>query len=105
MKKIFYFLPVLLIFFVIIYFENKQYKEREKFYETEVRSKICKTNENWTTGRSKDYILEDGNLITLLSKEKLKIGDSISKEKDSWKFRIYTIKDNKYIFIKEYFYK
>lgn len=54
-----------------------------------INSHIVKKKNNWTGGRSYDYITEDNITITMMSNHSLLIGDSISKAANSDDFKVY----------------
>ena len=88
-KSIWKLLPVVLIIGIIFFFEKKSSLEREKFKESAINSYIVKKKSNWTGGRSYDYLTKNGIVITLLNKYSLVMGDSVSKQNDTFKFKIY----------------
>lgn len=88
-KNIWRLFPVLIIVVIIVFFERKGSLEREKFYDTPINSHILIKKNNWSGGRSYDYITKSNIIITLLSNDSLKIGDSISKEAKTSKFTVY----------------
>ena len=81
--------PILLVLFVIVFFELKGNRERKKLYKTELHSKVIKVKSNWTGGRSVDYITANGTIITRPNTDTLFIGDSISKEANSGEISVY----------------
>ena len=88
-KSIWKLFPVVLIIGIIFFFEKKSSLEREKFKESAINSYIVKKKSNWTGGRSYDYLTKNGIVITLLNKYSLVMGDSVSKQNDTFKFKIY----------------
>ena len=95
-------LPVFLIIGIIIFFEKKGDTERTRFYKSNINSYIIKKKNNWSGGRSYDYITDKNIIITLLNNDTINIGDSISKEANTGDFEVYRIntKLRKYIFYK-----
>ena len=89
-----------MIILTLYYFENKQFNQRQQIYRTEISSKVQSIENNWTAGRSVDYILENGQVITLLSSEKLYIGDSIYKKSTDSTLVIYRKRKSSYIFLR-----
>lgn len=81
--------PVILIMGIIFFFETKSSLEREKFKESVIHSVIVKKKGNWTGGRSYDYHTKNGIVLTHLNTYSLEIGDSISKQNDTFKFKLY----------------
>lgn len=88
-KSIWKLFPVVLIIGIIFFLENKSSLEREKFKESAINSYIVKKKGNWTGGRSYDYLTKNGIVITLSNKHSLVLGDSVSKQNNTFKFKIY----------------
>jgi|SRR5690606_38479526 len=103
LKNIWKLFPVFLILGIIIYFEQKGNIERKEFYLSTINSYIIKKKNNWSGGRSYDYITKENVIITLMNSDTLKIGDSISKESNTTNFQIYRKNQlGKYEFYKNY---
>ena len=88
-KKILKLWPILIFLGVIIFFEVKGHLQRKKIYEHKINSSITKKENNWTGGHSYDYITKDGKLLTVVNSDTLKVGDSISKEKNTPNFKVF----------------
>lgn len=103
MKKIYKILiMVLIVGGIISFFETKAFFERKKFIENEVNEKIVEIKNNWTGGRSYDYITKNNYKITLVNSDTLLIGDSISKKVNTTKLNVFRKKEGKYEFYKDY---
>lgn len=81
--------PVILIIGIIIFFEKMNNVDRKDFYKSDINSYIVKKKNNWSGGRSYDYITDKNIIITLMNSDTLKIGDSISKENNTGNFNVY----------------
>jgi hypothetical protein len=103
LKNIWKLFPVFLIIGIIIFFERKGNIERKEFYTSDINSYIVKKKNNWSGGRSYDYITAKNIIITLMNSDTLKIGDSISKENNTGNFNVYRKNQlGKYKFYKNY---
>lgn len=101
-KKIYTILiMVLIVAGIISFFETKAFFERKKFTQNEVNEKIIEIKNNWTGGRSFDYITNNYK-VTLLNIDTLFIGDSISKEVNTTKFSVFRKEEGNYFFLKFY---
>lgn len=95
--------PILIIIGLIIFFERKSRMERKSFYKSNINSYIIKKSNNWSGGRSYDYLTENNVIITLMNTNSLKIRDSISKLPNTNYFKVYRKNQlGKYEFYKEY---
>lgn len=92
LKKIWPLIPGIIL---TIFFQTKWYFERSDFNNSKLNSKIVKVKNNWTLGRSYDYITSEGIFITLMNTDTLYINDSIVKERSSLKFKVF--RNGKYI--------
>jgi len=81
--------PVFLIAGIIIFFGRKGNIERNEFYKSGINSYIVEKKNNWSGGRSYDYITAKSIIITLMNSDTLKVGDSISKEINTGNFNVY----------------
>lgn len=96
-------LPIFIIIGIVIFFEWKSSDERKVFYVSGINSHITKKNNNWSGGRSYDYLTGNNITITLLNKNSLEIGDSISKIANTNHFKVYRKnRFGKYEFYKDY---
>jgi|SRR5690606_13664999 len=103
MKKIYKILILVVILIGFIsFFEIKQFLERKKTIQNEINEIIIEINNNWTGGRSYDYVTKNNYIITLINTDTLLIGDSISKKINTPKFDVFRKKNGKYIFYKTY---
>ena len=94
--------PIFIILGIIIFFQIKWNLEYKKFHQTAINSLIIKKKNNWSGGRSYDYLTKNNIVITLISNNLLKVGDSISKESNTDEFEIYIkIDKGKYQFYKK----
>ncbi|MDR0872522.1 MAG: hypothetical protein LBN27_03505 [Prevotellaceae bacterium] len=101
-KKIWKIYPLLLILSIILFFELKWCHEGKVLFNSSLNNKVIEVKHNWSGGRSYDYITDNGIVITLLNRDTLLVGDSISKEADTFKFDVYRKKNEKYEFYKTY---
>lgn len=90
---------------VITIFEIKGCNQSSVFYKTQLNTTITKVENNFTGGRSYDYITKEQITISLMNypSTNLRIGDSVAKEKDSWMFDVFrydSIADSFYYFKK-----
>ena len=79
------------------------HKNRQKFFETEINSRILDSS-NWQK-RTTEYYLKDKIQIdiTILDSVKLRVGDSISKSAKSWNYKIFRKGSNgKYYYYQSY---
>lgn len=74
--------------FTLYSFINRHYY-RKNFFESKFNSKIIRQEGNISAGRSYDFITDAGITITLMNSDTLYVGDSVVKEKNSWKFNLY----------------
>lgn len=103
MKNIWKLFPLVLICCIIFFFNRKSSIERTQFFKTELTNCIVSKNNNWSGGRSYNYITDNGFVITLLKKDNsIQIGDSIVKKSDTNHISIYRKNNNKYQFYKNY---
>jgi len=95
--------PFVIVIFTIFYFERKGYKEKKELYKTQLENKIIKIKNNWSGGRSYDYITDNDIVITILNSDTLRIGDSISKPANAKNLDVYRkSKNGQYEFFKHY---
>ena len=84
----------------------KQYFERKNLYESKLNSVIIEIKGNWSGGRSYDYLTKDKIIISLLNIDStnLKLKDSITKEKNNWKFSTFRLDETglHYKFFRDY---
>ncbi|GAA5102800.1 hypothetical protein GCM10023210_44080 [Chryseobacterium ginsengisoli] len=88
-KNIWKLFPILIIVVIIFFFEYKSSNEREAFHIAKINSHIVKKKNNWSGGRSYDYLTENNITITMMNINSLTVGDSISKLANSDNFKVY----------------
>ena len=90
---------ILLILHLISTWESKV------FFQTEINSKIVKSND-WQM-KSIDYYLEDGIKLNFLNTglNKIAIGDSVSKEPNTFYYKVYRRQTDHYTFFATYDYR
>ena len=77
--------------------------EKKVYYLADLKSKIIKIENNISGGRSYDYITKNGIIITLMNSDTLFVGDSVTKEKNNWEFKLFRKnKFGNYKFIRTY---
>lgn len=95
--------PIFIIIGIVIFFEWKSSNERKVFYVSDINSHITKKKNNWSGGRSYDYLTGNNITITLMNKNSLEVGDSISKIANTNNFKVYRKnRFEKYEFYKDY---
>ena len=95
--------PIVLVVCLFLYIQIEAYIERKELYKTQLGNKIVKIKNNWSGGRSYDYITDNDIVITILNSDTLKIGDSISKPANAKNLDVYRkSKNGKYEFFKHY---
>lgn len=96
-------IPVVIIIGFICFFEVKGFLERKRIIGNEINETIVSINNNWTRGRSYDYITKSNYKITLINNDTLSIGDSISKKANNNKYDIFRKKEGSYYFLRSYY--
>lgn len=91
--------PIVLVLSIILFFEIKGKQERKTFFNSSLNNKITAIKNNWTGGRSYDYVV-DNIIITLSNSDTLVIGDSIFKKANTNKFEVYRKRNGNYEFHK-----
>lgn len=78
---------------IIVFFEVKEYRQRKQFFETELNTTIVDIRNNWTGGRSINYVTRERIIITRVNNKfsNLRISDSVVKQSNSWDFDFYRI--------------
>jgi hypothetical protein len=102
LKNIWKIWPLLLILSVILFFELKGRQERKVLFNSTLNNKVIKVKNNWSGGRSYDYITDNGIVITLLNRDTLLVGDSISKVANTSRFDVYRKNNGIFEFYKTY---
>lgn len=103
LKKIWKLYPIVIFIGLIYFFNRKSSLERQQFFETELNNCIIAKKNNWSGGRSYNYITNNGITIILLQRDNsIQIGDSIVKKSNSNIFNIYRKTNNNYQFYKKH---
>ena len=90
-KRLLQFFIIILFFGGIFFFQTKSYFERKHFFKSRLNNKIIEINNNWSGGRSYDYVTNNKTVVTLINSDSfnLKLNDSIVKEGNSWEFDVF----------------
>jgi hypothetical protein len=85
------FLFVLIPIVAIVLYERKVYLVEKIFFKNKLNTVVVDIENNWSGGRSYNYITKNHIVFALLNYEStnLRIGDSIVKEKNSWEFDVF----------------
>jgi len=76
-------------FIILGFFGLLGSRNRERFYNSKIEAKIIGSS-NWQKRTCEYYLPNDLEIdITVLDTFKLFVGDSISKEQKSWKYKVF----------------
>lgn len=100
-KIIWKFFPLVIVVSVILFFEISRKQQITALFNNSLNNKVIKVKNNWT-GRSYDYVVDNGIVITLSKSKSLVVGDSIIKEANTGRFDVYREKNGKYEYYKSF---
>ena len=101
------YLPIFIIslpFIILGTFGFLGNRDRQRFYNSKIEAKIIDSS-NWQKRTCEYYLPNDLEIhITILDTFKLFVGDSISKEQKSWKYKVFRKRkqEHKFLFINSY---
>lgn len=100
---------IILVFGMILFFQLKANFEKKQFFKSKLNTVIVQIKNNFTFGRSYDYVTKDKIIITFINSgdSNLKLKDSIIKESNNWEFIVFRIDEfgSDYKFYKKYNYR
>lgn len=103
LKKLWKLYPIVIFVGFIYFFSKKSSLERQQFLKMKLNDYVIEKKNNWSGGRSYDYITNNGIVITLLKTDNsIQIGDSIVKKNNSNIFCIHRKINNNYQFYKKH---